>query len=75
MKLSDHEKQLIKVINEQVNLFADKGASDSTIISTLIDFVPEVKCILDEADEKQLKLYLLEYKGFSYFSALLESNF
>lgn len=74
MKLTDHEKQLIKIIDEQVNLLTDKQASKSTIISTLIDFFPEVKCILDAVDEEQLNRYFAEYKGFAYFSSLLETN-
>jgi len=69
--LSEHDKQIISVINEQVNLLIDKSATDSTIINTLIEFIPEVKCLLGDDNDKALELYFGEYTGFTYFARLI----
>lgn len=72
MNLSDHEKQLIATIDEQVKLLREKDANDLTIISTLIGFIPEVRCIMDTIEEKELQLYLFSYKHFFYYAAIVE---
>ena len=71
MKLSADEKQLICLINDQVKMLINKSASDLTILNTLIDFVPEVKCLLGDDNDKELELYFGEYTGFTYFARLI----
>ena len=70
-KLNDDDKRLIGVVNEQVNLLLDKSATDTTIINTLIDFIPDVKCLMNGDNDKELALYCSEYAGFSYFANLI----
>lgn len=74
MKLSDHEKQLIATIDEQVKLLRGKDANESTMVSTLLEFTPEIKCIMDTIDEKELQMYLYNYKNFSYYAAIIENR-
>ena len=62
-KLNDDDKRLISVVNEQVNLLLDKSAADTTIINTLIDFIPDVKCLMNGDNDKELALYCSEYAG------------
>jgi len=71
--LSDTDKQLISTIDNQVKLLFDKSASDSTIINTLFDFIPDVKCLLDSDNNKLLELHCLEYTSFAYFAKLVDS--
>lgn len=72
-KLNDLDMQLISTIEEQVGLLLDKSATELTIINTLVDFIPDVKCLLNSGNDKLLELYFEEYKNFAYFSALIES--
>ena len=72
MKISDHEKQLISIIDEQVQLLRSKGADDLTIINTLIEFTAEARCIMDSIDESEFEVYLNRYKNFAYFVSLVE---
>ncbi len=71
MQLSDHDKQIIQTINEQVNILIRKGASDSVLIDTLIDFVPDIKCIINAVEDKNLQLFTQEYQSFNHFVSLL----
>lgn len=71
-KLNDLDKQLISTIEEQVGLLLNKSATDLTIINTLIDFIPDVKCLLNCGNDKLLELHCLEYKNFAYFATLIE---
>jgi len=72
-KLNDLDKQLICTIDEQVGLLLDKSATDITIINTLIDFIPDVKCLLNCGNDKLLELQCLEYTNFAYFTTLIEA--
>ena len=72
-ELTDLDKQLISTIDTQVKLLLEKGAADSTIINTLLDFIPDVKCLLSSDNEKLLELHFLEYLNFAYFAKLIDS--
>jgi len=72
-KLNDLDKQLIRTIEEQVGLLINKSATDITIINTLIDFIPDVKCLLNGSNDKLLELHCMEYKNFAYFATLIEA--
>jgi len=72
MSLSDHEKQQIQLINSQVLLLQDKGASDFAILDALMDFVPDVNCIIDNLDPEEVRGLFSRYDGFAYFSSLIE---
>lgn len=69
MTLSDHDKEMIRLIDEQVKHLIDRKASDLMIIKTLVDFIPELRCLMSAACEKQLDLYCREYR---YFNCLLQ---
>lgn len=71
--LTDLDKQLISTIDNQVKLLLEKGATDSTIINTLLDFIPDVKCLLGNDNDKLLELHCLEYVNFAYFTKLIDS--
>ncbi len=71
MRITEHEKQLIKTIDEQVKMLQDKNASDDTILCTLVDFFPDVKCLLEGTEPKELELYLSANNGFSYLVNLI----
>ncbi|HGF0738826.1 hypothetical protein QM437_05415 [Legionella pneumophila] len=73
MRICDEDKQLIVTINEQVRLLSEKGASETTIIETLFDFIPQVHCLINSSDEAELKMYLNEYTDFSYFIAMISN--
>jgi len=72
MKISDHEKQLILIIDEQVQLLRSKEADDSTIVNTLIEFTAEARCIMGSIDKSELEPYLDQYKNFAYYVSLIE---
>ena len=72
-ELTDLDKQLISTIDNQVKLLLEKGAADSTIINTLLDFIPDVKCLLGSDNDKLLELHFLEYVNFAYFAKLIDS--
>lgn len=69
--ISDQEKEKIRLIDSQVKLLQDKNASDETIMNTLIDFVPDVRCIVENSEAKELDLYLREFNGFTFFVSLI----
>lgn len=71
MKICDEDKQLIATINEQVRLLLEKGASETTIIETLFDFIPQVHCLINSCDEAELKMYLNEYSDFAHFITMV----
>ena len=70
-KLTDLDRQLISTIEEQMRLLRNKKAPDAVIINTLIDLVPDVKCLVNSSDDAYLKLYGMEYKNFAYFAELI----
>lgn len=72
-ELTDLDKQLISTIDIQVKLLLEKGATDTTIINTLLDFIPDVKCLLGSDNDKLLELHCLEYMNFAYFAKLIDS--
>ena len=55
-KLTDLDRQLICIIEEQVRLLRNKKAPDAVIINTLIDLVPDVKCLVNSSDDAYLTL-------------------
>ena len=67
MKISDHEKNQIQLIDEQVKLLHEKSASDEAIIEALIEFVPDVMCFFEQLESDEFKQYLAKYEGFAYF--------
>jgi len=71
MKICNEDKQLIFTINEQVRLLSEKGASETTIVETLFDFIPQVYCLVNSSDEAELKMYLNEYSDFAYFITMI----
>lgn len=72
-ELTNLDKQLISTIDNQVKLLLEKGAADSTIINTLLDFIPDVKCLLGCDNDKLLELHFLEHVNFAYFAKLIDS--
>lgn len=71
MALSNHEKEQIKLIDNQVKLLQDRNASDETILNTLIDFVADTKCIVENSESKELELHLSAYNGFAYYVSIV----
>ena len=71
MPISDHEKDQIRLIDNQVKMLQDRNASDDTILNTLIDFVADTKCIVENSESKELDLHLRAYNGFAHFVSLV----
>ena len=71
MPLSDHEKEQIRLIDSQVKMLQEKSVSDDTILNTLIDFVGDTKCIVENSEPKELELQLSAYNGFAYFVSIV----
>ena len=71
INLSNHDKELIRVIDSQVELLVEKKAPEHVIIDALFDFIPEVQCMVNGSCEKQLDLYYKEYQSFDYFVQLV----
>ncbi|CDZ76817.1 hypothetical protein BN59_01093 [Legionella massiliensis] len=71
MTLSEHEKEIIRLVDEQVKQLVEKNASDILIVQTLADFIPELRCLLSSTSEKQLDLYCREYLHFNRFLQLI----
>lgn len=74
MKLSDHDKEMIRLIDEQVKHLVEQKASDLLIVKTLADFIPELRCLVGSTCEKQLDLYCREYHYFNCFLQLIDPN-
>ena len=74
MTLSEHDKELIRVINTQVQQLLERKAPDHMLITTLMDFIPEVQCMANATCEKQLDLYCREYPDFNYFLQLVSQS-
>lgn len=72
--LSDHDKEIIRLVETQVKLLIERTAPDHVIISTLIDFIPDVRCMVTATCEKQLDLYCKEYQHFNYFLQLINQS-
>lgn len=71
MPISDHEKEQVRLIDSQVKMLQDKNVSDETILNTLVDFVSDTKCIVENAEPKELDLQLSAYNGFAYFVSIV----
>jgi hypothetical protein len=71
LTLSDKDKEIIRLVEAQVKLLIERTAPDHVIVSTLIDFIPDVRCIVTATCEKQLDLYCKEYQHFNYFLQLI----
>lgn len=71
MALTLQEKEKIALIDSQVKLLQDKGATEITILKTLIDFVAETRCIVESSDIDELNQLLRQYNGFAYFLSLI----
>ena len=71
MPISNHEKEQIRLIDNQVKMLQDRNASDDVILNTLIDFVGDTKCIVENSESKELDLQLSTYNGFAYFVSIV----
>jgi len=71
-QLTELDKQTIATIDEQVAMLLEKSATDVSIVNTLIDFIPDVKCLLNADYDKQLLLHCTAYPNFTYFANLIE---
>lgn len=73
MSLPDHERHQISLIDEQMTLLLSKKATDNAILDALFDFIPEVRCLIDNMSADSMKPYLDRYPGFAYFCTLIDS--
>ena len=72
MSLTEYDIHQINLIDEQVMLLLEKNASNTTILDTMIDFVPEICCMIEQTDLSLLKPYLDKYQGFAHFFSLVD---
>lgn len=71
MKLSDEDKNQIALINEQVLILQEKNASDEAIIEALMDFVPDVVCLVQNMDRSQLQVIFDDNAGWAYLISII----
>lgn len=71
MTLSDHDKELIRIIDTQVEHLIERNVPEHVIVTTLMDFIPDVRCMVNATCDKQLDLYCREHPNFNYFLQLL----
>ena len=71
--LNELDRQLISAIDLQVALLHERGANDLTIINTLMDFTPDVKCLINSDNDKLLELQCHANQHFAYFVELYQS--
>jgi hypothetical protein len=69
--LTDRDQEMIRLIDAQAGQLIDENIPDHLIITTLIDWIPDVKCLMNSTCEKQLDLYCKEYLNFNYFLQLI----
>ncbi|KTC67858.1 Uncharacterised protein [Legionella bozemanae] len=74
LTLSDHDKELIRLIDAQAKQLMERNAPDHVIVTTLMDFIPDVRCMVNATCEKQLDLYCREYPHFNYFLQLISQE-
>lgn len=73
--LSEHDKEIISLIDTQVKVLIERKTSDHVIISTLIEFIPEVRCFTTATCENDMNLYSKNYQYFNYFLQLINHSF
>ena len=69
--LTDRDQEIIRICDLQVGRLIDNHAPDHLIINTLMDWIPDAKCLMNSICEKQLELYCKEYPNFNYFLQLI----
>lgn len=72
MRLTEHDIRQISIIDEQTTQLLEKNAPDTAILDALMDFIPEVKCMIEQSDLTLFKPYLDKYQGFAHFFALVD---
>ncbi len=73
MNISDFDKQQMELVNQQACLLLEKGASDMAFFEALIDFVPDMKCLLEQVEEEELKLIIDSKQGLAHFLTVLKA--
>lgn len=74
MNITDHEKQKVALIDKQVLLLQDKGASDVAALDLLMDFVPDASCIIHNIAPEDMRGLLSKYSGFASFISKIERH-
>lgn len=69
--LTEKDKEIIQMCDLRVGQLIDKKAPDHVILNTLIDLIPEAKCLMNSVCEKQLYLYCKEYRNFNCLLQLI----
>ena len=69
--LSPEDKQQIQMIDQQVNLLIDKKVEDHILVETLFDFIPDIKCLVDNTPADDLQPFLKFFPGFSRLLSLV----
>lgn len=70
--ISAHEKQQISLIEEQVEILLSKGANDDCLLQTLIDFIPDLQCLM-HSDSQSISDYIQTKPNFLYFASLIHT--
>ena len=71
MRLSDEDKNQIRLIDEQVLMLQEKNASDEAIIEALIDFVPDVVCLVQNMERSHLQTIFDGNAGWAYLVSII----
>ena len=71
MKITEHEENQISLIDSQVNLLQDRGAFDEAILEALFEFIPDIQCIVENAEKHDLDKLLAKHPGFTYLVGIV----
>lgn len=71
MVFSSKQTELIDFIDRKVKVILENGGNELTVFTEMAEYMPEMNPIIF-APEKELEMYLAEYKGFYYYIKMLE---
>lgn len=72
--LKNHDKLIMRMINDQVTELNKRKASDQEILKVLNDFISDTKIIMSYISKKETKQYHKKYPLFSYFKGLVQGR-
>ena len=70
--LTSQQQKFILTVDNKVKAILKKGGHDKTLLVEMLDFMPEIKTILDVVPKKEIEMYFSEYRGFYHYMKLLE---
>ncbi|HRQ42155.1 MAG TPA: arylsulfatase regulator [Chloroflexota bacterium] len=73
MALTPKHHELAQEIDIYVRKIFAAGGGDEEILTTMVDYMPSFKQLLDTSKQGEVDLLCQQYDGFYHFAKLLES--